>query len=349
MMLPAFRWIVAPGILGAFVLALPSCDRHEELTAWEGEPVVAEASPPAAEESSVTDPAPDAEAPEDRNTERAKQGSTDTLRFIAYNVENWLTMDRYIDGKRINGKPKPDSEKEAVVSIIARHRPDVLGLCEVGTPADLADLQDRLKAAGVDLPHAHHTGGFDDTRRLAMLSRHPFANVELHENLEYQLEGRTFGMGRGILDVTVDSPVGDIRFLGAHLKSKREIPEADQEMMRRAEAHLLREQATRILTADPTTALIVYGDLNDTRNSSAVRTVRGPRSGPLKLGMAWLKDERGQTWTHFWDFQDVYSRFDYVLFSEALTERALWDECKLLDDPEWADASDHRATLFVIE
>lgn len=337
-MLPNYRWIAAPGILGAFLLALVSCEKEPTTSGWEGEEVVADTSPPA-------EPGPD----EPPATEPVVAAATDTLRFIAYNVENWLTMDRYIDRKRVNGKPKPESEREAVVTIIARHQPDVLGLCEIGTPEDLADLQDRLKSAGVDLPHAHHTGGSDDTRRLAMLSKHPFSDVELHEELEYELEGRTFGMGRGILDVTVDSPVGEVRFLGAHLKSKREIPEADQEMMRRAEAHLLREQATKVLTADPATALIVYGDLNDTRNSSSVRTIRGPRSGPLKLGMAWLKDERGQTWTHFWSHQDVYSRFDYVLFSEPITERAVWDDCKLLDDPEWEEASDHRATLFVIQ
>lgn len=331
------RFITAPGILGAFLLGLASCEKEAPAAQWEGEKVTSEAAPPATETPATETPATEATATDG-----------ETLRFIAYNVENWLTMDRYIDNQRVNGKPKPESEREAVVTLLARHRPDVIGLCEIGTPEDLTDLQDRLKAAGVDLPHAHHTGGADDTRHLAMLSRHPFASLELHEDLDYELEGRTFGMGRGILDVTVDSPVGEIRFLGAHLKSKREIPEADQEMMRRAEAHLLREQATRILKADPETPLIVYGDMNDTRQSSAVRTLRGPNQGPLKLGMAWLKDDRGETWTHFWSYQDVYSRFDYVFFNNPVTDRALWEECEVIGDDEWAEASDHRALLFII-
>lgn len=333
------RFIAAPGILGAFLLAFVSCEKQEN-QAWEGEAVVADATPPAVENETAEAAAP-AETPVPPET-------GETLRFISYNVQNWLTMDRYVDGKRIPGKPKPESEREAVVTILARHQPDVLGLCEIGTPEDLTELQDRLRQAGVDLPHSHYTGGSDDTRHLAMLSRHPFSAIELHEDLEYQLEGRTFGLGRGILDVTVDSPVGPVRFLGAHLKSKREIPEADQEMMRRAEAHLLREQATRILNRDPGTALIVHGDMNDTRQASAIRTLRGPNHGPLKLGMVWMKDSRDETWTHHWTYQDVYSRFDYVFFSRAITDRAVWEECRILDDPEWADASDHRALLFVL-
>ena len=335
------RLITAPGILGAFLLALASCDRQENAATWDGERVVADAAPPADEADHASPPADPGAAP-------AATEAGDTLRFIAWNVENWLTMDRYVDGKRVKGKPKPESEREAVITILARHQPDVVGLCEIGTPEDLAEVQGRLKSAGVDLPHAHYTGGSDDVRHLALLSRHPFASIDLHEDLEYRLEGRTFGMGRGILDVTIDSPAGPVRFLGAHLKSKREIPEADQEMMRRAEAHLLREQADRILQASPGTSLIVYGDMNDTRGSSAIRTLRGPKDGPLKLGMAWMKDARGETWTHHWSYQDVYSRFDYVLFSRSVTDRAVWDECRILDDPEWADASDHRALLFVL-
>ncbi|BCX50320.1 endonuclease [Haloferula helveola] len=337
----------APGFLGAFLLALSatSCEKESKAAGeWSGPVVTADAAPPetSAEPAPVVIGKPEVSIIQEPD-------SPGSLRFIAYNIENWLTMDRYVDGKRVNSKPKPDSEKEAIVTILARHQPDVVGICEIGTKEDLAELQQLLKEAGVDLPHAHHTGGADDTRRLAMLSRFPFASTQLHESLEYELEGKTMGMGRGILDATVDSPIGPIRFLGAHLKSKREIPEADQEMMRRAEAHLLRDQATSILTADPSARLIVYGDMNDTRQASAIRTIRGPSKGPTKLGMAFMRDSRAETWTHFWEYQDVYSRFDYVFFSMPMTDGVLWDECRIIDDPEWKDASDHRALLFVLE
>ena len=335
----------ASRILGAFLLLLflPSCEKQEPI-ALPGASIEEElaagpdsdSTPPPAEKTETPAPSPAA-------TEES------SLRFIAYNVENWLTMDRYIDGKRESSKGKPESEKEAIVSILVRHRPDVIGLCEIGTKEDLADLQSRLKARGLDLPHSHHTGGFDPVRRLALLSRLPIVSTELHEELEYELEGKTMGMGRGILDATVDTPVGHVRLLGCHLKSKREVPEADQEMMRRSEAHLLRQHATSILEDDPATQMLVYGDFNDMRQASALRTIRGPRNSPLTLGMAYLKDSRGETWTHHWDYQSVYSRFDYVFFSQPILDLVNWDACKVIDDPETLDGSDHRALLFVLK
>ena len=120
-------------------------------------------------------------------------------------------------------------------------------------------------------------------------------------------------------------------------------------MMRRSEAHLVRAQADKILEADPNAQLIVYGDFNDTRQASAIRTLRGPKNSPLSLKMAFLRDSRGETWTHHWSYQDVYSRFDYVLFSSAILDVADWDACAVLDDEEALVASDHRALLFVLK
>jgi len=156
-------------------------------------------------------------------------------------------------------------------------------------------------------------------------------------------------MGRGILDAKIDSPAGELHFLGTHLKSKREIPDGDQEMMRRAEAHLLRREADRILSDNPDTQLIVYGDMNDTRQTSAIRTIQGPRDGPKSLKMAHLRDSHGESWTHFWSYQDVYSRFDYILMSPPLVSKIAWDDSRVLDGESWSKASDHRAHLLIIE
>lgn len=339
----------APGPLGAFALLLvallPACERNREVAEWEGETVAEEtAAHEAAEAAAEAEPSPAAQDRPARDTGAPDEGS---LRFVAYNVENWLTMSRYVDRKPAGETSKPDKEKAAVVSMLAGVRPDAVGLCEIGSEADLADLQQRLKAAGIDLPHAYHTGGSDDTRHLAFLSRFPFATTTPHPDLDYNLEGKPFSMSRGILDVTLQAPQGEIRFLGAHLKSKREIPEADQEMMRRAEAHLLRRAADRIYADEPDVRLVVYGDMNDTRQASAIRTIQGPREGPKGLKMAYLRDSRDETWTHHWSYQDVYSRFDYVFLSPNLLDGILWDACRVLDPDDWADASDHRALLMV--
>ena len=345
-------------LLGAFFLSLSACRESGETGSWSAggsgatvpdttptKSTLAAAESPATPEESpvavVKEPPATLPAPEDPANPR--------VRFIGYNVENWLTMDRYENNRPVGEGSKPEKEKQAVVEILVRHRPDVLGLCEIGSEDDLRDIQSRLKAAGLDLPHLHHTGGADSVRHLGLLSRFPIASTTTHSDLTYQLDGKEFGMGRGILDAVVDTPVGPVHFLGTHLKSKREIPEADQEMMRRAEAHLMRKAVDRILGEQPGTQLVVYGDFNDTRQASAIRTLQGPRDGPLSLKMAWLKDRNGHTWTHHWDYQDVYSRFDYVLVSTPMLDRMIWDECKVIDDPEVADASDHRPTLIVFE
>ncbi|MGB6222455.1 endonuclease/exonuclease/phosphatase family protein [Haloferula sp.] len=340
----------APGILGAFFLAalfiLPSCRKEDAPPPWEGESVSSESD---AEASKAQDTSSKVSPAESSPAKEPQADASPPLRFVAYNVENWLTMDRYVDRKPAGTIPKPQSERDAVVSILVDAQADILGICEIGTETDLADLQQQLKKAGLDYPHSHHTGGVDDTRHLALLSRFPIISTRVPDDLTYKLDDRTRGMGRGILDATVDTPKGAIRFLGVHLKSKREIPDGDQEMMRRAEAHLLRREADRILSDDPDTQLIVYGDMNDTRQASALRTIQGPRDGPKSLKMAYLRDSRGESWTHHWSYQDVYSRLDYILVSTPMVQKIDWDESRVLDNENWAEASDHRALLLIIK
>ena len=341
-MKPRLLQLAAPKILGAFFLALgfSSCEEQKQAE-WPGPTLEEPAAPSSAAETKA--------AAEDgsMNAEKAsKPGPGDkasgSISFVAYNLENWLTMDRYVDRQQVSDASKPEKEKQAIISLLSRSKPDILGVCEIGSEADLKDLQSRLAEAGLDLPHSYHTGGADPVRRLAMLSRFPIASTQAHNELSYQLEGRTFEMGRGILDATVETPAGPVRFIGTHLKSKREIPEADQEMMRRAEAHLVREQIESILEQSPEMPLVVYGDMNDTRQATTLRTLQGPRNGPTSMKMAFLKDSVGTSWTHFWSYQDVYSRFDYILFNEPMTDRFVWENCHVIDDPEAAIGSDHR-------
>ena len=87
---------------------------------------------------------------------------------MAYNVENWLTMER--DGKE---RSKPEKEKAAVVRLIVEHRPEVLGVCEIGDKKDVLDLQARLKASGWEMKHLSYDDDSHAFRRLALLSRHP--------------------------------------------------------------------------------------------------------------------------------------------------------------------------------
>ncbi|MCW1914233.1 endonuclease/exonuclease/phosphatase family protein [Luteolibacter sp. GHJ8] len=338
----------APGLLGAFFLclALPACRDKQQTEDWSGHkqeaPAVKEAPPAPPAAAPTKAPAPPAPAPAAAATDPG------SVRFVAYNVENWLTMERYANGKRI-ASPKPEKERQAVVKALLSAKPDILGISEIGNEDDVKDLQKHLADAGMPLPHSHLNRGADDTRSLVILSKFPIGKTAARDNLAYRIQGEEFKMQRGILDATINTPVGAFRFLGVHLKSKREVDEGDQEEMRRSEAHLLRREVDAILRDDPEARLVVYGDFNDTRNSPTIRTAQGPARSAAALTTIPLKDSRGQFWTHHWDYQDVYSRIDYVMVSPILRDLVDRDHSKILDGEETAGASDHRPLLVILK
>lgn len=329
----------APTVLGALFflllsLGLVSCQQKDaETPDWEEEPVEV------AVETTEVEPEPEPKKPAP-----PEEKGYDELRFVSYNLKNYLKMSRYIDGER-QFASKPEEEIEAVVRLLSDSKPDVLGLCEIGREEDVLDLQKRLKEAGTDLPYYEHAGGSDKTRHLAFLSRYPIASTNSQSELFYELEGERTQIRRGILHATVDFEGDLIHFLGAHLKSKREIPEADQELIRRNEAYLLRQQADSILKEDKTALVVAYGDFNDTKRSTAVRSISGPGNSNAYLEPIYLEDNRGEVWTHFWKYQHVYSRFDYVMVSKELRPWIVEEESYIIDHPDNDIASDHRALL----
>jgi endonuclease/exonuclease/phosphatase family metal-dependent hydrolase len=277
------------------------------------------------------------------------KGATDSnkLRFIAYNVENWLTMERMIDRRMVANQPKPDSEKSAVLRILVRNQPDVIGLCEIGTKADLTEIQQSLKAAGLDLPHSYHTGGSDTARFLGFLSKFPITSTAKPTQTQYTMEGRRFSMNRGILDASIQAHGKNYRFVGVHLKSKRAVEGGDQEKMRLQEAHLLRRHIDSILSSNADAKLVVYGDFNDTYMSNTLKAVTNSPSKNLRITPVYLKDSQDEAWTHHWSDQDVYSRIDFVMTSTALRREVDFEASHIIDDRLWSKASDHRPLLVV--
>lgn len=274
-------------------------------------------------------------------------GAASALRFVSHNLENWLSMERMVDGTRHEDAPKPDAEKHALATLIAHHDPTVFGVSEIGTREDLEDLRRRLKAAGADLPHIHHHQGSDSVRALGLLSKYPITPAGRSAVPEFSLSGRNYRMLRGILDASVTLPDGrEFRFIGVHLKSKREVSHYDQARFRLHEAHRLREHVDAILGADPSARLVVFGDLNDTRRSHTVTTIAGVHGSGRQLIPVPARDSNRQMWTHHWRYQDVYSRIDYIFLSDSLRGEADLENAKVIDDPAWIEASDHRPLVL---
>lgn len=270
--------------------------------------------------------------------------------FCAYNLKNWLSMERFDSATPNEATPKPLEERKRVVEILADIHPDVLGVCEVGSDADVADLQKRLKAAGVDLPHIERAHGGDPTRTLALLSRLPITARNSQTNLKYNIGDETFPMQRGILDATVQfQPEFQVRFLGVHLKSKRAIPGADESIMRRNEAHLLRTHIDSIFKTDEQVKLLSYGDFNEHRNETAIAEIMGNRSAESYMTDLPLRDADGLVWTHFWDTADVYSRLDFLFSSRALRPLIDLRKARIYSTPDFDKASDHRPLVIKIK
>ena len=352
-----------PGITGAvfcavLALAFTACDKKSGTPEWDtpGGSTPSSTTPAVAqpeEESTGTEASGNARQEERRREAKRPaerlEASSEALRFVAYNVENWLTMDRYVNRKSLKGAGKPKNEKHEVVRLLLESSPDVVGICEVGKATDLSEIQDMLKTAGLDLPHMHYTGGSDPVRHLGILSRFPILSKAKPAESDFQLQGNSYSINRGILDVTIRARGKSYRFLGVHLKSKREVDYADQEQIRIHEARLLRRHVDSILEEDPEARLVVYGDFNDTRPSKTFKTVTGSYNSPGYLTAIPFEDSKGYSWTHYWEYHDIYSRIDFVAVSKALKPEVDFSGSFIIDDPEWNAASDHRAILAIFD
>jgi endonuclease/exonuclease/phosphatase family metal-dependent hydrolase len=333
----------------ALVLAITSCGKSNGTPDWkssEEEQAAIEENPPGARES---EPATETTPAQATSADEQTSGLPAGLRFVAYNVENWLTMDRMVDNRQLKNAPKPDSEKKAVIKLLANNKPDIIGLCEIGEAKDFAEIQKSLKAAGLDLPHSYYTGGSDPVRHLGLLSRFPIISTAKPAETDFRLNGQTFSINRGILDATIKARGKSYRFLGVHLKSKRVIEDADQEEMRVHEARLLRRHVDALLRENPQARLIVYGDFNDTRSTKTLKTITGSYNDPGYLTAIPAKDSRGDAWTHHWALQDVYSRIDFITVSRSLRPEVDFRASRIIDDPDWSKASDHRPLLAIFK
>jgi endonuclease/exonuclease/phosphatase family metal-dependent hydrolase len=267
----------------------------------------------------------------------------------SYNLGNYWLGNPGTGTSLINEPAKPEAEIAALIKVLHRIKPDIVGLIEIGDESMLADLQRRLKKAGLDYAHREWVEGADDVRHICLLSRFPIVERNSRGDVRFDLDGKTLRMNRGILDVTVEvNPSYRLRLVGAHLKSRRDVPDYDQERMRAKEAWFLREHIDEILSAGPKTNLMLFGDLNDTKNEYAVRQIIGSKGAPNYMMDLWLRDGRGERWTYYWKAADEYSRIDYLLVSPGLVKEVVLEKCGIDDSPYWNEASDHRAIYAVI-
>jgi endonuclease/exonuclease/phosphatase family metal-dependent hydrolase len=269
--------------------------------------------------------------------------------FVAWNVRNFTLQDRKDAAGRIATPAKDPRSVDRIVETLAALEPDIVGLCEIGSRRDLAALQSRLRRAGTDLPHAVWVDGADAERHLALLSRFPVTSEQHETDASFLLNGILRRVQRGFLDCTIAvRPDFPLRVLGAHLKSRRIVPEFDQAEFRRHESILLRRRIERILDDDRAARLLVFGDFNDTKDSPVVAGLLGRAGSPAALGLLPLADGAGDSWTYHWDETDEYSRVDYVMVSRALRPLVDRRRSRVHRTTGWRTASDHRPLVVIL-
>lgn len=278
----------------------------------------------------------------------------DGITFCSYNLRNYVRMERRSKGQLLPDQPKSEKEIKAVVKFITDIKPDILGVSEIGQESELADLQRRLQEAGLDLPNTEHCHGGDPTRCIALLTHFPIKERHSQTDLKYQIGDQIFPVQRGFLDVVVEPREGfSLHCVGVHLKSKRPVPEADETLMRKNEAYLLRRHLDAIFAEHPEERLLIYGDLNENRHEEArgnhlINDLMGAPKTPGALYELRVHDSRGESWTHYWREADVYSRLDYFLMSDSLRACADRKESHIYDVSNYYSGSDHRPIVAKI-
>ena len=281
----------------------------------------------------------------------------ETFRVAAYNLEN------YLDQPGGTRPLKSDAAKAKIRESIRALKPDVISFEEMGGLSALQELRGSLKAEALDFPYWEHVTGFDTNIHVALLSKFPIVARRPHTNDNFLLSGRRFRVSRGFTEV--DIKVNDhytFTLIGAHLKSKRPVPEADEAEIRLEEARALRAKIDARLAAVPNVNLIVLGDFNDTYNTKAIKEVIGRgKNGLVDTRPAERNGDnlpnptnprykpRDVTWTHYYGVEDTYSRLDYILLSHGMAREWVTNETYVLTIPNWGLGSDHRPIVATFE
>lgn len=244
------------------------------------------------------------------------------VRVATYNLYNYLSVDRLVDGHWRPDYPKPEAEKRALRSTILSVRPDVLALQEVGPPEYLEELQADLAAGGLHFPHSAQMPSIDGQRNTALLSRIPIQSVVHHDDLHFKYFDRQERVKRGLLEVDLiigKNPQQTLRMFVVHLKSRysKNSEDPDSAKWRLSEAEACRRRILERTLESGTALYCMAGDFNDYPQSATLR--RFYQRGDLLIGQAVpAMDDRGEVWTHFYKKHGVYSTIDGFVCSPKL-------------------------------
>ncbi len=273
----------------------------------------------------------------------------DIIRLATYNIRNYNSINRRIEGEFKPDWPKPEAEKTAVRKVILAAHADILALEEMGPGQELAELQRDLAAEGLTYSYTALVNGPDPDRHVALLSRVPLAGVHPREYISYKFGGSEKQVSRGLLEVDVVTNNRRWALYVVHLKSRLTESQDDPQSaaQREGEARVLRDIVRQEQPLAQGALVAVAGDFNDARDSTPLKRFLDLDGKPL-FRIAPSADSRGETWTSSYGREDEYDRSDYILLSASLTPLQKGPG-GIADIPASLEGSDHRLVWVDLE
>ena len=268
------------------------------------------------------------------------------VRVASFNLRNYLSCDRMVEGKWRPDYPKPEIEKKAARLLIRSVNPDILVLQEIGDYPYLIELWTDLNVTGGPYyPYSLWKPNLEDEeiRHLAVFSKYPPVSVNNHIDLSFSYFEGTSNSGRGLLEVSY-RPFG-LRFslFNLHLKSmwteRKDDPNA--QIRREKEARTMRDLIRKKYPPESKPNYLIMGDFNDHKNSAPLRRFMTVNDRVLSHAIPCV-DSRGHLWTHYFKKQDSYSRIDYILSSPNFMNYYMPNSGRIIDFKNAEVASDHR-------
>jgi endonuclease/exonuclease/phosphatase family metal-dependent hydrolase len=284
-----------------------------------------------------------------QNPSASATPATETIRLATYNIRNYNSINRQIDGGFKPDWPKPEEEKTAVRKVILAVHPDILALEEMGPGQELAELQRDLAAEGLVFNYTALVNGPDPDRHVALLSRVPLAGVHPREAISYKFDGGEKQVARGLLEVDVVTNGRPWALYAVHLKSRltQSTDDPQSAAQREAEARAVRDIVRQEQPLAQGALVAVVGDFNDARDSTPLKRFLDLDGKPL-FSIAPSADSHGETWTSSYGRADEYDRSDYILLSPALFPLQK-GQGGIADIPASLIGSDHRLVWVDLE
>jgi len=260
-----------------------------------------------------------------------------TVKVFNWNVHNFLNDkdDTPLAGEIVVTTAEYTTHRSAIGKVIAAEDPDIAVMAEVENVETLTDLV--MTELGGQYPNIALVDGNDPRGiDIGIISKLPIDKVVTHKDDSFPLYGTAgpkYQFSRDCPEYHLTVNGRKVVLLGAHLKAKSN----DDPQKRLAEAQRTRVIADALAKEDPSRAILVLGDFNDTPDSPPYLAVIGKDPTKYTNAPALLP----LTDRYSFVFQGKYELIDQQMSNPLLAEMLDPTTVKIRHTTDVYAASDH--------